>query len=156
MDTTNDTVGMICEELVETDRLYRFCAHVAQRLDRLAALMQIGSIRAASGALVSLISHFPEWVSADAAVAGAMQAIRRYPEKAVRKAELCRDLARERLWGDVEEREEAELREEREALSRHLAAIVDRAPLELPYARSLARRSEREGDQYWTERYASP
>ena len=86
--------------------------------------------------------------------------VRRYPEKAARSAELFRALGRERiawerLWGEVEEREEAELRVEWEALSQRLAAIVERAPLELPLSRSLARRSERESDKYWTERYAS-
>ena len=164
MDTPDDTVGLIWEELVETDRMCRYYAYLAQRLDRQGALLQVGSVGAASGAFVSLMSHLPEWAAAAAAaaaaVAGAMVIVHRYPEKAARSAELFRKLGREqiaweRLWGEVEEREEAELREEWEALSRRLTAIIERAPLELPLVRSLARRSEREGNKYWTERYAS-
>lgn len=164
MDTTTDTVGLIWEELVETERMCRYYGYLAERLGRQGALLQIGSVGAASGAFVSLMSHFPDWAaaaaSAAAAVAGAMVIVRRYPEKAARSAELFRALGREqiaweRLWGEVEEREEAELRAEWEVLSRRLAAIVERAPLELPLSRSLARRSEREGDKYWTDRYAS-
>lgn len=164
VDTTDDIVGLIWEELVETDRMCRYYAYLAERLDRQGALLQIGSVAAASGAVVSLMSHFPGWAAATAAagaaVAGAMVIVRRYPEKAARSAELFRALGRERiawerLWGEVEEREEAELRVEWEALSQRLVAIVERAPLELPLSRSLARRSERESDKYWTERYAS-
>ena len=41
VDTTDDIVGLIWEELVETDRMCRYYAYLAERLDRQGALLQM-------------------------------------------------------------------------------------------------------------------
>ena len=57
----------------------------------------------------------------------------------------------ERLWHDVWTKDNDELRSAWKALSERQRSIVERAPHELPFSRSLARRSQREADRYWME-----
>lgn len=164
MQASDDTVGLIWREMVDTDRMHRYYGYLAQRLDRLGDLLQIASIGAASGAVVSWLSHFPAWIATAAAVAAAAAAlivvVRRYPEKAHRSAEICRQLAQvhrewEHLWNGAWTKEDAELVSKWKALSERQEAIIERAPRELPLSRSLAHRSQREAYEYWMEVSAS-
>ena len=59
------------------------------------------------------------------------------------------------LWSDVYSRDDAELRAQWRSLVRRQAAIIERAPSELPLSKSLARRSQQEADWYWAQRYAA-
>ena len=160
MQATDETVRLVWDELVETDRMCRYYGYLSQRLDRLGDLLQIGSVSAASGAFVSLLSHFPDWVSATAAaiaiLAGTVVILRRYPQKAARSAEMYRLLGRlqlesEHLWHGVWTKDDDELRSALKALNERQCSIVERAPQELPLSRSLARRSQREADRYWMD-----
>ena len=163
MTTSDKTAQLIWEGLLDTDRMYRYYGYLAGRLERIGSLLQIGTVGFASGAFLSLLSHFPEWVpsaaSAVAAITGALVAFRRYPEKAARSAEIYRELGRElveweRLWAEVYVQDEADLTETWEELVKRQTSIVERAPFEVPLSRSLARRSERESNRIWAERYA--
>lgn len=51
MKASDETVRQVWEDLVETDRMARYYGYLAQRLDRLGDLLQIGSVGAASGRL---------------------------------------------------------------------------------------------------------
>ena len=164
MKASDETAQLIWEGLLDTDGMCRYYGYLAGRLERIGSLLQIGAVGFASGAFLTLLSHFPEWVpsaaTAVAAIAGALVAFRRYPEKAARSAEIYRELGREmveweRLWAGVYAREDAELLAAWEDLVKRQTAIVERAPFEIPLSRSLARRSERESDRFWAERYAS-
>lgn len=88
-----------------------------------------------------------------------MLVIGRYLDKAARSADIRRRLGEvtlewEELWSEVYTRDDAELRAQWAALVHRQGAIIERAPVELPLSRPLARRSEREADRYWTERHA--
>ena len=160
MKATDETVRLIWEELVEADRMCRYYGYLSQRLDRLGDLLQMGSVGAASGAFVSLMSHFPEWFSTTAAaiavLAGTVVILRRYPQKAARSAEIYRLLGQlqlewEHLWNGVWTKDDDELVSAWKELSERQGSIVERAPKELPLSRSLARRSQREADRYWMD-----
>ena len=161
---SDNTAQLIWEGLLDSDRMCRYYGYLAGRLERLADLLQIGAVGLASGAFLALLSHFPEWVpsaaAAFSAMVGALLALKKYPAKAARCAEIYRELGRqmpewERLWAGVNDRDEAELAAACHELATRQAAIVERAPLEVPLSRSLARRSEREADRFWAERHAS-
>ena len=164
MKASDETAQLIWEGLLDTDGMCRYYGYMAGRLERLGALLQIGAVGFASGAFLTLLSHFPQWVPSAAiafsALSGALLAFRKYPEKAARSAEIYRELSRqtiewERLWAGVYSREDAEVVATWEELAKRQSAIVERAPLEVPLSRSLARRSERESDRFWSGRYAS-
>lgn len=164
MPPTDDTVRLIWEEVVDSDRMCRYYGYLSQRLSRVSQVLAIGTVGAASGAILTLLSRFPEWVpavaAAGAAVASLMLVIGRYQDKAASSADIRRKLAEvgtdwQDLWADVYSRDDAELRTQWRALVRRQAAIIERAPHELPLSKSLARRSQREADWYWTQRYAS-
>lgn len=164
MKASDETVQLIWEGLLDTDGMRRYYGYLAGRLERLSSLLQIGAVGLASGAFLTLMSHFPPWVPAAAialsAIAGTILAFRKYAEKAGRSAEIYRDLARqmhewERLWADVDSRDDSDLIAAWDDLSTRQAAIVERAPFEVPLSKSLARRSYREADRFWAERYAA-
>lgn len=163
MQPTDDTVRLIWEEVVDSDRMCRYYGYLSQRLSRVSQLLAIGTVGAASGSVLTLLSQFPEWVPAAAAAAAALASlalvIGRYQDKAARSADIRRKLGEvgtewKELWSDVYARDDAELRAQWRALVRRQAAIIERAPFELPLSKSLARRSEREADRFWAERHA--
>lgn len=163
MQPTDDTVRLIWEEVVDSDRMCRYYGYLSQRLNRVSELLAVGTVGAASGSVLTLLSRFPDWVPATAAAAAALASlvlvIGRFQDRAARSADIRRRLGEvgvdwEALWSDVYARDDAELRAQWRALVRRQAAIIERAPFELPLSKSLARRSEREADRFWTERHA--
>ncbi len=164
MQPTDDTVRMIWEEVVDSDRMCRYYGYLAQRLSRVSQVLAIGTVGATSGTVLALLSRFPEWVPAVAAAAAAVASltlvIGRYQDKAASSADIRRKLGEigtdwKALWSDVYSRDDAELRAQWRSLVRRQAAIIERAPSELPLSKSLARRSQREADWYWTQRHAA-
>ena len=164
MQPTDDTVRMIWEGVLGADRMCRYYGYLAARLSRLGDLLTIGTVSFSAGAVLTVLKQLPEWVSltaiAAAAVAGAVMAVGRYPQRAARSGEVYRALGPlatewEELWASVHERDDAELRMACSQLSRKQRAVLDRVPGELPVLKGLALRSERETDEYWTSRYAS-
>lgn len=164
MQPTDDTVRMIWEGVLGADRLCRYYRYLADRLSRLGDLLAIGTVSLSAGAVLTVLNQLPEWVSlvaiAAAAVAGVVMAVGRYPQKAARSGEVYRALGPlatewEELWLSVYDRDETELRTACGRLSRQQRAVLERVPGELPVWKGLARRSEREADEYWTSRYAS-
>ena len=164
MKASDKTVQLIWEGLLDTDGMCRYYGYLAVRLERLSSLLQICAIGFGSGAFLTLMSHFPAWVPAAAialsTIAGIILALQKYLEKAGRCAEIYRNLARqmhewERLWADVDSRDDADLRAAWDDLSTRQAAIVERAPFEVPLSKSLAGRSYTEADRIWAERHAT-
>ena len=163
MQPTDDTVRLIWEEVIDADRMCRYYGYLATRLKRLGDLLAIGTVGFSTGAVLTLLTHLPEWATAaaaaTAAVANLVLLVGRFQEKAARSADIRRRLGEVgadwgALWSDVYARDDAALRAEWRTLIRRQAAIIERAPVELPLSKSLARRSEREADRFWTERYA--
>lgn len=159
----DETVRLIWEGVIGVDRMSRYYGYLAHRLGRLGDLLAIGTVGCSAGTVMAVSSRLPEWMAlvplAAAAIAGIALVVGRYQEKAARSVDLYRQLERlsiewERLWNGVWDGDDADLREEWERLSGKQAAILERAPVELPLSKSLALRSEREADQYWTQRYA--
>ena len=161
---TDETVRYIWAGVLGSDRMCRYYGYLAHRLRRTGDLLAIGTISSAGGAVVSVLGHLPEWRSllamAIVGVASIAQLVGRYHEKAARSADVHRQMEGlsiewEDLWNGVYEREDEALREDWRRLSERQATVLDRLPVELPLAEGLARRSEREADRYWTQRYAA-
>ncbi len=160
---TDDTVRLIWEVVVESDRTCRYYGYLAVRLNRLGNLLLFAAVAASSNAVLSLLSNCPEWLTVAAgtaaASAGVCFAIQNYPEKAARIDGIRRALSRQslkwqHLWADVHDSDNAELKAAWRDLTRRQAAVVEHVPLELPLSQSLARLSRREADRYWTGRHA--
>ena len=164
MKTTDKTVRLVWEGQVESDRMCRYYGYLANRLRRRGELLTISVVGMSSGAFVSLMSHFPEWIaagtSAAAALAGLVLAFGRYERKAAFSEDLYRQMGRlstewSELWNGIYEAEDAEVRAAWGDIARRQTAAVDRAPSELPLLESLANRAQQEADAYWTTRYAT-
>lgn len=72
MRPTDDTVRLTWEEVVGSDRMCRYYGHLSQRRSRVSELLAVGIVGAASGAVLTLLSRFPDWVPAAAAAAAAL------------------------------------------------------------------------------------
>ncbi|MDE0102357.1 MAG: hypothetical protein OXN89_08250 [Bryobacterales bacterium] len=135
---TDETVRYIWAGVLGSDRMCRYYGYLAHRLRRTGDLLAMAIVGVASIA----------------------QLVGRYHEKAARSADVHRQMEGlsiewEDLWNGVYEREDEALREDWRRLSERQATVLDRLPVELPLAEGLARRSEREADRYWTQRYAA-
>ena len=160
---TDETVRLVWEELVETDRMCRYYGYLAHRLNRLGELLAIGTVSFSLGAVLAVLKQLPESVSllaiGMAAVASVVMIVGRYQKKASRSAEIFRLLGQmqlewEHLWNGVWTKDDAELRAAWKSLSERQGSIIERAPDELPLSRSLVRRSQLEADRYWIEEHA--
>lgn len=60
MLASDNSVALIWHEMVDTDRMCRYYGYLSRRLHRLGDMLRVGSIGAASGAVVSWLSRFPE------------------------------------------------------------------------------------------------
>lgn len=163
MKATDETVKLVWEEMVETDRMCRYYGYLTERLNRLGELLAIGTVSFSLGAVLTALQKFPEWVSlvalAAAAVASVVMIVGRHQKKASRSAEIYRLLGQmqlewQHLWTGIWTKDDGELRVAWKALSERQNSIIERAPDELPLFRSLARRSQREADRYWIEEHA--
>lgn len=158
---TDDTVRLVWDGMVEADRMCRYYGYLAHRLKRLGELLRVTAIVLVALALSSSIFYrLPGWVAFSAAnlaaLSFALSTIRGYSAKAERSVEIFRQLHHAQsdwvlLWNNVWSKDDSELLPAWKKLSEHQGAIVERAPVELPLSRSLARRSEREADEYWSE-----
>ena len=164
MKATDDTVRLIWEEVLESDRMCRYYGYLAVRMSLVSNALLVGVVAGSSGAAFSVLSQWPEWITltanSAAALAGIWLAIQRYPEKAAQSANIRRDIGRlclawQDLWADVYDRDNTELKAAWRDLTRRQAVVVERAPSQLPLSQTLARRSRREADRFWTERHGS-
>lgn len=164
MQPSDDTVRLIWEGVIGADRMCRYYGYLSARLTRLGELVSIGTVSFSAGAVLAALNQLPDWVSlaalAVSAVAGVAMIIGRFHEKAARSVDLYRQIARlstdwEDLWSGVYEREEEELRAAWRRLSQQQRMVLERAPTDVPLWAGLALRSQREADEYWTQRHAS-
>ncbi len=160
MKATDETVRLVWEEMVEADRMGRYYGSLAQRLKRLDQLLLYGSVAGALIALTAVVLRLPMWVALTPLIcavgAFALSTFRNYCEKADRSAEIFQRLGSiqqewELLFNNIWEKDDGDLRSAWKKLSERQLAIVERAPFELPLSGSLARRSQREADEYWSE-----
>ena len=163
--TTDETVRLIWEGVIDADRLSRYYGYLAHRLSRLSELLSIGIVTCSLGGVFTLLSPLPQWVPlitiGIAAGASMLSAVMSYQQKAAYSGELYRQMERLStdwldLWSDVYNRDDAELRDAWLNLSRRQQTVLERAPIELPLSNGLALRSRRETEQYWTMRHDSP
>lgn len=159
----DETVRLIWEGVIGVDRICRYYGYLAQRLGRPGDLLAVGTVGCSAWTVMAVSNRLPEWMAllapAAATIAGIALVVGRYQNKGARSVDLYCQLERlsiewECLWNGVWDGDDADLREEWERLSGRQAAILERAPVELPLSKSLALRSEREADLYWTQRYA--
>lgn len=164
MPPTDETVRLIWEGVIGADRMCRYYGYLTVRLIRRGELLSIGTVGFSAVAALAVLAGLPEWVSlaaiAAATVAVLVAAVGRYPQKAARSGEVHRALGPlaaewEALWSGVYGRDEADLRSAWIDLARRQGAVLERVPVELPVWNRLALRSERESDEYWTQRHAS-
>ena len=157
---TSDTVRLVWEGMVETDRLFRYYGYLAQRLKRLGELLQVAAVVLGVLALSSIFYRLPGWIAFSAAnfavLAFALSTIRGYSTKANRSVEMFQQLGRlqtdwELLWNNVWSKNDFELLSAWEKLCERQGAIIERAPVELPLSTSLARKSQNEAHEYWSE-----
>ena len=160
MKATDETVRLVWEEMVEADRMGRYYGSLAQRLKRLDHLLLFVNGLGAMIAIMAIVLRLPMWVALIglicAVLAFALQTLRDYSAKSYQSADIFRQLGSirlewELLFNNIWEKDDTELLSAWKKLSQQQLAIVERAPLELPLSPSLARRSQREADEYWSE-----
>ncbi|MDE0373987.1 MAG: hypothetical protein OXI73_15790 [Rhodospirillales bacterium] len=156
---TDDTVRLVWEGMVESDRLSRYYGYLAHRLKRLGELLQVAAVVFGVLALCSIFYRLPGWIAFSAAnfaaFSYALSSIRGYSAKADRSVEIFRQLHRmqlewELLWNNVWSKHDDGLLPAWKKLCERQGSILERAPVELPLSRSLARRSENEANEYWS------
>ena len=86
----------------------------------------------------------------------AIATIRNYSSKALRSNEIFRQLGQlnvewELLWNNVSTKDDDTVLACWKKLSERQFAVVERAPLDLPLSPSLARKSQQEAYEYWSE-----
>ena len=157
---TDDTVRLIWNELVDSDRMCRYYGYLAHRLRRLDDLLVFATVVGAIIACASVVLRPPLWVAltglAFAALSFALSTIRKYSAKASRSAEVFRQLGLiniewELLWNNIWSKDDDELQSAWKKLSERQLAIVERVPNELPLSPSLARKSQSEAHDFWSE-----
>ena len=164
MKAADATVRLIWEDVLDIDRMRRYYGYLANRLGVVNDLLVMVSMAAALGGLAALLARFPEWVPATVAAGSAasstLLAVGRFQQEASLCSEIYMQVGRiagdwQDLWSEIDVADDESLRAAWNDLSRRQGVAVERAPSEVPYWRWLARRCEREADQYWTARYAS-
>ena len=116
-------------------------------------------------ALSSIFYRLPGWIVFSAAnfaaLAFALSMIRGYSAKAERSVEMFQQLGPlqtewELLWNNVWLKNDSELLPAWKKLCERQGAIIERAPVELPLSGSLARKSQNEAHEYWSEFARNP
>ena len=157
---TDDTVRLVWDGMVEADRMCRYYGYLAHRLKRLGELLRVSAVVLGALALTSFLYRLPDWVAFSAASLAAfslaLTSVRGYSAKAERSVEIFRQLHHvqtewELLWNNIWSKDDNVLLPAWKKLSERQGAIIEHAPVELPLSRSLARRSQREAHEYWSE-----
>ena len=159
IEPSDETRRLVWEDLVDSDRMCRYYGYLTLRFRKLDQLLQFIAVFASfSGLSAVLLRH--QWIAlaclAVAASAFAVSTIRNYSEKALRSNEIFRQLGRltivwELLWNNVPTKDDDTIQASWKKLSERQFAVVERVPFDLPLSPSLARKSQQEAYDYWSE-----
>ena len=159
IEPSDETRRLVWDELVDSDRMCRYYGCLTLRFRKLDQLLQFIAVFAAFSALSGVVLRL-QWMSlaclAVAASAVAISTIRNYSEKALRSNEIFRQLGRlnvewELLWNNVRTKDDDTIQASWKKLSERQFAVVERVPFDLPLSPSLARKSQNEAYDYWSE-----
>lgn len=158
IEPTDETQQLVWDELVDCDRMCRYYGYLTHRLRNLEQLLQFVAVFAAFAGLAGVMLKLPSIALSclAAASAVAISTIRNYSEKALRSNEIFRQLGRlnvewELLWNNVRTNDDDTVLASWKKLSERQFALVERVPLDLPLSPSLARKSQQEAYDYWSE-----
>ena len=159
IEPSDETRRLVWDELVDSDRMCRYYGYLTLRFRKLDQLLQFIAVFAAFAGLSGVLLRLP-WITfaclAVAASAFAISTIRNYSEKALRSNEIFRQLGPlnvewELLWNNVSTKDDDTVLASWKKLSEQQFAVVERAPFDLPLSPSLARKSQQEAYEYWSE-----
>ena len=159
IEPSDETQRLVWDELVDSDRMCRYYGYLTLRFRKLDQLLQFIAVLA----VLSGLSGFPlrlPWITfacfAVAASAFAISTMRNYSDKALRSNEIFSQLGRlnvewELLWNNVRTKDDDAIQASWKKLSELQFAVVERVPFDLPLSPSLARKSQNEAYEYWSE-----
>ncbi|MDE0166386.1 MAG: hypothetical protein OXL36_14935 [Bryobacterales bacterium] len=159
IEPTDETRRLVWDELVDSDRMCRYYGYLTHRLRNLEQLLQFVAVFAAFAGLAGVLLQLP-WITlpslAVAASAGAISTLRNYSDKALQSNEIFRELGRlaiewELLWNNLSAKDDDTVLASWKKLSERQFALVERVPFDLPLSPSLARKSQQEAYEYWSE-----
>ncbi len=164
MKVTEATVKLVWDGLVCTDRMSRYYGYLVHRLKTRIVWLNTIAAFSAFGAVWALLQDAPRGVTGGLAATVAFLnlwiAFREYHGGASRSVDLHRQLSRllaewEELWADVYKKDDDEIRARWRVLKEKQESIVERAPSDIPYNRSLVEKSECEVYAYRAEAHAA-
>ena len=157
----NQTVRLVWEGMVGTDRMHRYYGYVLQSLERRNMILRFS---AALLSFVALVSFFVanEWqyllpvCSFVAAAVNLWLAERNYVNAAAHSLDIQRQLHRlmvewKQLWADIDSQPESDIQTRWKGLADKTARVTEEASSKVPLIQSLARRSEEEAYAYWSQ-----
>ena len=154
IEPSDETRRLVWDELVDSDRMCRYYGYLTLRFRQLDQLLQFVAVLAALSGLSGVLFRV-QWIALPclivAASAFAIATIRNYSEKALRSNEISRQLGRlnvewKLLWNNVSTKDDDTVLAAWKKLSER-----QYAPFDLPLSPSLARKSQQEAYDYWSE-----
>lgn len=156
---TDDTVRLIWNELVESDRMCRYYGYLAHRLKKLDELLRLTTVIAALTGCVAMIADLPIWVAftalAFAVLSFVLSTARDYSAQALQSTEIFQQLGKiqlewELLWNNIRTKDDDALLSSWMKLRKRQHAVVERVPGELPLSASLSRKAQSEAYDYYS------
>ena len=155
--STDDTVRLIRQGMIDSEQQCRYYRYLAQRLRRRGEFLSIVIVSGSLGALFTILSPLPRWaplsilgiVIGSVLVAAGMQ----FEKKTVFSGDLYRHMQKlssewSELYSDAGRRKDEELREAWRSLSERQRSALLYSPLELPQLYRLMRRCRNEAVEY--------
>lgn len=159
IEPSDETRRLVWDELVDSDRMCRYYGYLTLRFRKLDQLLQFVAVFAALAGLSGVLFRV-QWIALPclivAASAFTVSTIGNYSAKALRSNEIFRQLGRlnvewELLWNDVRTKDDDTVLASWKKLSERQFAVVERVPFDLSLSPSLARKSQQEAYDYWSE-----
>ena len=159
IEPSEETRRLVWDELVDSDRMCRYYGYLTLRFRKLDQLLQFVAVLAALSGLSGVLFRV-QWIALPclivSASAFAIATILNYSGKALQSNEIFRQLGRlnvdwELLWNNVSTKDDDTVLASWKKLSERQFALVERAPFDLPLSPSLARKSQQEAYDYWSE-----
>lgn len=159
IEPSDETRRLVWDELVDSDRMCRYYGYLTLRFRKLDQLLQFVAVFASFAGLAGVLLQLPSIALSCLTIAASavfISTIRNYSEKALQSNEIFRQLGRlnvewELLWSNVSTTDDDAIQASWKKLSERQFALVERAPFDLPLSHSLARKSQQEAYEYWSE-----
>lgn len=160
----NQTVRLVWEGMVGTDRMHRYYGYVLQKLERRNMILRFLAALLSSIALVGFFVA-NEWqyllpvCSFVAAAVNLWLAERNYVNAAAHSLDIQRQLHRlmvewKQLWADIDSQPESDIQTRWKSLADRTARVTEEASSKVPLIQSLAKRSQEEAYTYWSQVHA--